>query len=448
MVAVFGLAFAQSSRLEPKQEAGTFDIDPPTPYIHYSPPNQPRGCVLVVHGLDSSKETMQILSAALADGGFDVYNIDLPGHGDSPVGFDTAVAEQAVVGVLNRIGGDCVALGHSMGAAFLLDIAAGRRFPGLVLLSPPPLPLTEIQSERILLTTGAFDVPAIRAFAPVLADMAKDHLDWWDLKWAGHSTAIFSPEYLRRIVLWLHGSVQTTRTSSRLFWIAIMMLSGITFGVAWISGRAPEAEIISIPTTLARYVFACGAAILLLRLMNPVSWIRFFATDYVIGFVFVAGLALWIQAGRFPIVDSSAVIRAIVAAAFAIIVLGITAGSHLAHMHLSDGRWWRFPVVAVASIPFFMADEWFLRRIRPQWKSVAVAVITRTLLWAFLVTGTLLLNREDAFIVLIAHLIIAFWIGLWFATYLIFRHTQDPFAAALFAALTQAWVFSALFVTI
>jgi alpha-beta hydrolase superfamily lysophospholipase len=80
--ALFLLAWTQSSALEPKREAGILPIDPPTPYVHYLPEGALRGRVLAVHGLDVSKEVMTIISAALADGGFEVYTIDLPGHGD------------------------------------------------------------------------------------------------------------------------------------------------------------------------------------------------------------------------------------------------------------------------------------------------------------------------------------------------------------------------------
>src|SRR5262249_21292202 len=128
--------------------------------------------------------------------------------------------------------------------------------------------------------------------------------------------------------------------------------------------------------------------------------------------------------------------------------LGFVPGSRLAHMHLSNGRWWRFPCITAASFPFFLADEWLLRRIHPRWKPAVLAVVTRMLMWAFLVTGVLLLNRADAFLVLIAHLILGFWIALWFATAVVYSNTQNPVAAALFAALIQGWVFSALFVTI
>jgi hypothetical protein len=115
-------------------------------------------------------------------------------------------------------------------------------------------------------------------------------------------------------------------------------------------------------------------------------------------------------------------------------------------MSLSNGRWLRFPLIAAAGLPLFLFDESIIRKIHPQWVSIAMAIITRVVLWAFLITGVLLLNRDAAFLVLIAHLMVFFWIALWFGAYVVHRQTQDPFAAALFAALVQGWAFAAWFV--
>ena len=64
----------------------------------------------------------------------------------------------------------------------------------------------------------------------------------------------------------------------------------------------------------------------------------------------------------------------------------------------------------------------------------------------FLTTGALPLNRGEAFLFLIARLMVFFWIALRFGAHVVHRHTQDPFAAALFAALVQGWAFAAWFV--
>ena len=62
--------------------------------------------------------------------------------------------------------------------------------------------------------------------------------------------------------------------------------------------------------------------------------------------------------------------------------------------------------------------------------------------------SVLLLNESRSFLVLIMHLIVVFWLVLWWLAGFVHRATAEPAAAALFAALVQGWAFSALFVTI
>ena len=146
--------------------------------------------------------------------------------------------------------------------------------------------------------------------------------------------------------------------------------------------------------------------------------------------------------------NPTAILKAAAAATFVIVVFGFIAGSHILHTALSNGRWWRFPCIVLAGLPLFTFDELSIRKIHPRWKSIGVALITRALLWAFLIVGVLILNREAAFLALISHLIVLFWLALWFATNVVYRHTRDPLAAAFCAALVQGWAFAAWFVTI
>jgi pimeloyl-ACP methyl ester carboxylesterase len=449
VAAVFLIAWTQSSALQPRRESGVFQIDPPTPYFHYLPDNTPRGRVLVIHGLDVSKEVMHFISAALVDGGFEVYSIDLPGHGDSEVGFQTALAQHAISKVMAEIGEDTIVLGHSLGAGLLLDLAEDRHFSTMVLLAPPPMGISRIQADRTLIATGDQDVPRIRSFVPIAADVGDPHVEVWMLPWSGHSAPIRSPAHVRRVVEWIGGEGKNTKTVARIAWLGVMLVAGVALGVALMPGRPIKPLSVHVPTTLVLYVAAAGLAMLTLAFFNPVSWLRLFATDYLIGFLLLTGLALTFFGGlKQARAQPSNLLKAIAAAAFVIFVLGWLVASNALHIALSDGRWWRFPCIALASLPLFAADEFTIRRIGPSWQGFGAALITRTLLCAFVLTGILTMNRESAFLLLIAPLMLVFWIGLWVAAEIVHRHTQDPLAAAVFAALVQGWAFAAWFVTI
>ncbi len=392
------------------------------------PASEPRGKVLVVHGLDASKEVMRTISAALADGGFEVYSIDLPGHGDSPVGFQASRAGEAIRKVLEQTGRETAVLGHSLGAGLLLDLAETQHFSTMVLLAPPPVPISRIQADRVLIATGRVDLPRIREFIPIAADIAGPNTESWILRFGAHSAAIFNPEYVRRTVQWMGGDGRRVRTLARYASLIAMLAAAVVFGVTLMPRHDLEPAAVHIPSVLVRYVVGGGAPLLVLRFINPLWWLRLFATGYVVGFVFITG--------------------AVAAAAYVIVVIGWIAASQVLHMNLSGGRWWRFPAIALAGFPLFLFDEWMLRRIQPFWKSAAAAVVSRAILWALLLTGVQVFSRENMFLVLIAHLIAAFWIGLWFAAGVVHRNTQSPAAAALFASIVQGWVFAAWFVTI
>jgi hypothetical protein len=89
-----------------------------------------------------------------------------------------------------------------------------------------------------------------------------------------------------------------------------------------------------------------------------------------------------------------------------------------------------------------------LRPIRPWWKAAGASALTRVLIAAFVLTGVLTTNRSDAFVGLIIHFIVLFWIALWFAGELVRRNIQNPAATGIFMAVVQAWVFAAVFVLV
>lgn len=451
---LFLLAFLQIGRLDPAQERGVLPTNPPTPYIHYISSAVPHRRVLVVHGLDSSKEFMQIFCSALADAGFEVYAIDMPGHGSSTVGFNGLLAREAIGQAAAYIKPD-VAIGHSMGAAVLIDLAHDMKFPALVLISPVPTQVNGIEFEHTLVTTEVWDLPPVNAFAPELqgVDMRK-------FKWGMHSSALINSGQIREIVSWLGGNTDRLRTSARLAWLGLMFASAIAFAIVLLPPRSSRADAGIPPSSteiLVSLVFAGGISVALQRFVIVLQSVRLYATDYLVSVLFVAGLVLLVslvlrrQSIKLPTAtgpSAFAFSKAIGIAAYAIIVLGVLSGSRLIHMTLSDGRWWRFIVIAAASFPLFLFDEIAVRHPGKAWRNAALGIGTRALLIAWILTGVLIFNRESAFLVLLLALLPLFWLALWFFTGLVRRNIQNPAATALFAALVQGWMFAAWFVTV
>ncbi len=450
--ALLALAWTQFSSLDPKQESGTLPITPATPYIRYMPEAQPRARILVVHGLNSNKEFMQIFCKAFADAGFEVYSIDLPGHGDSRSGFEASLAQAAVRNALEHIGGNPIVIGHSLGAGLLLDITAERHFDTLVLLSPAPTPVDTLDAGRVLVVTGRWDIPRINAFIPTLQDIGGSRLEWWQSPWGAHSSAVMNPETIRAIVAWLGGNTANLRTTARLGWLGAMFAAGLGLGLTLLRGNPIEPKPARMPLLLVYHVAAGGAGVLLLQWIGPLSWIRVFAMDYLVSFVLAAGLVVLLlgMLGKRDRTESfrpsMAVLKAVAAAAYVIVVLGLIGGSHVFHLGISGGRWWRFPLIAAASFPLFMADELFVRPAASWWRRAAIGILTKTLLGAFVLSGVLLLSPDYAFLALVLHVVVSFWIALWFVTEAVHRNTQDPLATAIFASLVQGWAFAAAFV--
>jgi pimeloyl-ACP methyl ester carboxylesterase len=222
-VALFALGFSETNTLQPPQEKGTLPTNPPTPYIHYISHAEPHRRALVVHGLDSNKEFMQIFSSALADAGVEVYAIDLPGHGDSSAGFNGLLATSALEQAISVIKPD-IAVGHSMGAALLIDLAHDVKFRDLILISPAPTEVNAPEFQHTPVTTEGWDLPFVNTFALQL-----EGVELRKFKWGMHSSALVNPLQIRDIVAWLGGNPDALHTTARLVWLGIMFAAGIAF---------------------------------------------------------------------------------------------------------------------------------------------------------------------------------------------------------------------------
>jgi acylglycerol lipase len=111
--------------------------------VHF-PPSKPSGqALLCIHGAYCDARIFNYMGSRLAESGFDVYAIDLPGHGKSagPKGdlnFDKSLA--AINEVVTQIRKDSrvILLGHSLGCTFSLWYAHNFKnsIDGMILMAP------------------------------------------------------------------------------------------------------------------------------------------------------------------------------------------------------------------------------------------------------------------------------------------------------------------------
>jgi pimeloyl-ACP methyl ester carboxylesterase len=129
--------------------------------------------LLLLHGIGSTRDDFSALLPRLADY-FDVLSVDLPGHGESPVGTwppTVAALTDAVEADLDARGLERVhVLGNSLGARIGIELAVRHRTRSVVALSPSGLGLpTERVHQGILMATAR---TLTRTLRPLLGTLA------------------------------------------------------------------------------------------------------------------------------------------------------------------------------------------------------------------------------------------------------------------------------------
>jgi pimeloyl-ACP methyl ester carboxylesterase len=121
---------------------------------HWESAGTGRGRVVLLHGMMSTAATWWRIGPALAERGWVVDALDLPGHGEWPRSERPLDLDMLADGIAGRLGGPVdLLVGHSMGGAVAVALA-GRR-PGAaraVVLEDPLGPLGE--AARVALADG------------------------------------------------------------------------------------------------------------------------------------------------------------------------------------------------------------------------------------------------------------------------------------------------------
>ena len=133
------------------------------------------GTVIVVHGFSGSKEFMRNICYSLARSSFEVYAVDLPGHGQSPLRLDSAALTDwfsALLADMKAKGqftpGGLYLVGHSLGTLVVTRGALenpGLGIRGVVALSPIFSDINLTQPANYLALFGESELSGVGAAA-------------------------------------------------------------------------------------------------------------------------------------------------------------------------------------------------------------------------------------------------------------------------------------------
>ena len=389
-----------------------------TPARLIAPSADPSGRVAIVfHGLGASAAIMDPLGQSLAVAGWRVYLLDLAGHGRSREPFSYANVDRCARAATQYLLCDksiqpakTVIVGHSLGAAAAVRVAADVPVAGTIAISPALLAVPRRAPANLLILAGQFDFGVVKREARALLRLAGGVRDVPSDFAAGraaqfhvvsgelHGSMVLDPRVWRMVAAWAgravnSGQAQTipavvTRLPLELLLASLALICGLVLLIGpWESllarmaslqpsrvsaGDAAAADTgAALPESgvnwrraLIVWAIASFFAVSLIaltrapHLFHPVEladgdWAALVAlvTGLVIAFLFWSRVRASLRIEpRGELVAALAGISIVVAFAFAL-------RPEFVEASLMGERLWRWAVLAAFTWPYFLAEE-------------------------------------------------------------------------------------------
>ena len=292
-----------------------------------SPPEKRPPGVLLIHGFTSDRTNTSSLARRIAQNGYGVLAIDVRGHGENRNPFnrellrDDVAAGVAYLRQSTQIDPSrIVVIGHSMGAGAALDYAnrnanltASVMISGGFRLDGPERP------RNALFIYAQNDLPFIPELSRMIAThiTGDDHieigkrygdfangtaLELIQVPGVNHVSILWSAETAQQIIKWLDSACGMQRPGDLnlrdarlntilvvlvLFLLLMFPLGRIAGGLANVQERIPD--IAGVPGAVAALVIAMVAAMPLISLVSPGSFIPLVVGNPAISWIAVAG---------------------------------------------------------------------------------------------------------------------------------------------------------------
>jgi pimeloyl-ACP methyl ester carboxylesterase len=435
-----------------------------------------QGYVILLHGLAANRRIMTYVARNFAEQGLRVYVPDLPGHGRTAGPFSPARAEECSEALFK----DLVAhgaivpdrtllVGHSMGGAIAIRVAAREQVAGVIAISPapmrpehgarpdvllfsnpPPLP------PNTLVFSGALEPDSLRGNAhDLFNDASSRGSKYAVIPMASHVSLLFNSAVGLESRQWaanlLHLAASTGYVSRSMLWgslvgfVGILLIAGPFLQEACSAKKLEEVSTQSSPRKfaiqLAEFAAASLGAVGILKYWNPLQSLRIFEGDYLAAFFLLSGIVLvalqWKTVRALPRHKFTNIFGP--AFAGVVLLLLITAWFELtlSEAWITSARWSRFPILLLAMFPYHVAEELLLGPTArlSGWRRLATGFSLRLIGWFALLAGILALQSGEILLLLLAPYFGLFYLLQRRGMDVVREGTGSPAAAALFGAI-------------
>ena len=454
------------------------------------------GAVVLLHGVVANKKIMAYLARSFAEQNLRVFVPDLPGHGRTKGPFSFAGAETCGEALLDQliVGGvvdpaRTILAGHSMGGAIAVRVAAHVRVAGVIAISPAPMSTARGIRADLLPYTNPPPTPAntlaisaswepfgIRASTEdLIAGEARTTGKYLGVPHSTHVSVLFDPRVARASQQW---AAHLLRLSGEFAlpsrWPLVGGLAGL-LGLFLIAGPfvrevvgGAQRRVVGVHDTGADTVddqraieelqvrtgvlrgcievgVASMAAVLLLRLGNPLRFVHVFQGDYFASFLLLLGVALLLwhfKEARVLFWKWS--VQPWIAAAFAALAINLLVYTWfdltLTEAWLTAARWLRIPVVLAAVVPYHIAEELLIgsAAVNRDGQRLWLALLFRFIAWCGLIVGVFQLHNGEFLLFLLALYFAGFCVLQRIAVGVVRKATGSVLASALFGAILLA----------
>jgi pimeloyl-ACP methyl ester carboxylesterase len=439
------------------------------------PENSQSGNVILFHGLAANKVIMNFLARAFAQQGLRVFVPDLPGHGRSAGPFSPDNAESCALSFVRGLTARgylrpdrTILVGHSMGGAIALRVAAKLRVAGVVAISPAPMKTDHgVTPEALLylnpppvppnslIIVGQLEPEGLRDNAADLAASSTDPTTKFViLPYNSHLSILFSPAAARMAQQWIAQILHLQPAPNLPFrgdllggflgLAGILLIAGPFLRES--IGEQPLDEIAAakpLPTwRLVLEVAAVSLAVIaLLHYWIPLKVLHLFEGDYLASFFLLAGLLLFSLHGKRAQRAFPTKWTLLLGAAFSALVLCLLITGWLqltiTGSWLTIDRWKRFPLYFVAAWVFLYAFEVLLGKVQEgaRRKHLLLSLGLLCLVWLALTFGVIALHSGAILLVLLAPYFLVLFVLMRLGAQLVRMQSGSPLAASVFSAI-------------